>query len=273
MYAVIGKRPLSRQKGDTTLFNTFTFFIPCILMGIGIAIDVTIATTAKFRDTELSWKTWTVPITITHVCFPAIGYYLFWGASQMFPQAELALGIIGFFLVALFLYEVVCESAGYEPLFGISDFMSKMFGLEADDSRRFISILAVSWDALWSGPAKAAQATAGNWNDQEVFTSFFIAGTTVALIAQAALGIAFLLRKVRFRDIAKMARFNLVAKWVELSVIGGFGVLSFWHGVYGGGNLYGSIIIAGAMLATLFIRLSTRLLANELANARNAIED
>lgn len=250
-----------------------TFLLPCILMGIGIAIDVTIATTAKFRDTDLSWKTWTVPITLTHVCFPAIGYYLFWGVAQMYPQAELALGIVGFALVALFLYEVVCESAGYEPVFGISDFVSRMFGLEESDSRRFIAILAVSWDALWSGPAKAAQATAGGWSDQEVFVSFFIAGITVALIAQMALGIAFLLRKVRFHNIVAMARFNLVAKWVELSVIGGFGVLSLWHGIYGGGNLYGSIVIAGALLAVLFILLSTRLMVNEMADARDAIED
>lgn len=267
------QRPLVHLKGGATLFNTITFLIPCILMGIGIAIDVTIATTAKFRDTGLSWKTWTVPITLTHVCFPAVGYYLFWGAGQMFPQAELALGVIGFVLVALFLYEVVCESAGYEPVFGISDFVSKMFGLEEDDSRRFIAILAVSWDALWSGPAKAAQATAGNWSDQEVFLSFFIAGITVAIIAQLALGIAFLLRKVRFHNIMAMARFNLVAKWVELSVIGGFGVLSLWHGLLGDGDLYGSIVIAGTVLVILFGLMSTRLMTNEIADARDAIED
>ncbi len=242
-------------------------------MGVGIAIDVTIATTAKFRDTELSWKTWTVPITLTHVCFPAIGYYLFWGVGQVFPQAELALGIVGFALVALFLYEVICESAGYKPIFGISDFVSKMFGLEEDDSRRFIAILAVSWDALWSGPAKAAQATAGSWSDEEVFISFFVAGLTVAIIAQLALGIAFLLRKVQFRDALNMGRFNLVAKWFELSVIGGFGVLSLQQGLFGNGSLYSSIAIASIVLFVLFVCFLNGLLENEIADAREAVED
>lgn len=240
-------------------------------MGIGIAIDVTIATTAKFRDTGLSWWTWTAPISATHILFPAIGYYLFWGAGQMFPQAELWLGIIGFTLVALFLYEVICESVGTEPVVGISNLVGKVFHLEEDDSRRFVAILAVSWDALWSGPAKAAQASAGAWSNQEVFVSFFIAGLTVALIAQAALGIAFLLRKIQFRDITKMARFNLIAKWVELSVIGGFGVLSLWHGLSGNGNLYESIAFSAGFLGVVMLSMRHSLYANELAEAHEAM--
>ena len=49
------------------------FLFPCILMGVGIAIDVTSATLSKFRDRSLALKTWTVPITGTHVLFPATG--------------------------------------------------------------------------------------------------------------------------------------------------------------------------------------------------------
>ncbi|KXJ99803.1 MAG: hypothetical protein UZ19_OD1000301 [Parcubacteria bacterium OLB19] len=241
-------------------------------MGFGIAIDVTIATLSKFRDNDLSLKTWTVPITITHVVFPAIGYYFFWGMGVWLPSLQMILGIIGFLLVALFIYEVMCESMGTEPVFGISSFIAKFFGLEEDDSRRFVAILAVSWDALWSGPAKSAQADAGNWTNNEVFLSFFVAGLAVAIIAQVALGIAFLLRKVKFHNPESLARFNFWGKFVELSVIGGFGVLSLWHGLIDGGNLYISIIIASAIMFLVFTKYRKNLIESEMSEAQEAVD-
>jgi hypothetical protein len=241
-----------------------------MLMGIGIAIDVTIATLSKFRDTDLSLKTWTVPITLTHIGFPAVGYYLFWGMSETLPGTELMLGVIGFTLVALFVYEVLCEAIGVEPVFGISSFISRVFGLEEDDSRRFIAILAVSWDALWSGPAKAAQAAAGNWSNPEVFSSFFVAGLTVAVIAQLALIAAKQLRRINFKNTKGLARFNFYGKFVELSVIGGFGVLSLWQGL-GHGNLYQSIGISAVVLGIVFISFHKQMLRGELEEAADAI--
>lgn len=251
--------------------NVSNFWIPCILMGFGIAIDVTIATLSKFRDSDLSLKTWTVPITITHVVFPAIGYYFFWGMGVWMPSLHTILGIIGFLLVALFVYEVMCESIGKEPIFGISSFIAKFFGLEENDSRRFVAILAVSWDALWSGPAKAAQADAGNWTTNEVFLSFFVAGLAVAIIAQLALGIAFLLRKIQFHDSMMLAKFNFWGKYIELSVIGGFGTLSLWNGLLGNGNLYIAISITFIMMTIVFAKYREKLLNNELAEAEESI--
>lgn len=247
------------------------FWIPCILMGFGIAIDVTIATLSKFRDTELSLKTWTVPITVTHVVFPAIGYYFFWGMGVWLPTLQMILGITGFLLVALFLYEVLCESMGKEPVFGISSFIAKSFGLEEEDSRRFIAILAVSWDALWSGPAKASQADAENWTNNEVFLSFFIAGITVAVIAQIALVSAYWLRKIHFHNPERLASFNFWGKYTELSVIGGFGILSLWHGVFGGGNLYISIAITFAIMLYIFLRFREDIMNNEIEEAEEAV--
>ena len=240
-------------------------------MGIGIAIDVSLATVGKFRDSGLSLKTWTIPIMLTHIGFPAFGYYLFWGLSEAFPAAELALGLIGFTLVTLFIYEAICGWVGAQPIFGISAFISKVFGLEDDDSRRFVAILAVSWDALWSGPAKAAQAIAGHWNDAEVLGSFLVAGLTVAVIAQTALGVAFLLRKVKFTNAKSLAKFSYYGKLVELSVIGGFGVLSGWQGVFGNGNLYQSIAVSAAVLLFVFTILRKPLMANDMEEAEEAI--
>ena len=130
----------------------------------------------------------------------------------------------------------------------------------------------MSWDALWSGPAKAAQAAAGHWTTNEVFASFFVAGATVAVIAQLALFGAFWLRRIKFANSAAMARFNFWAKLMELSVIGGFGVLSLWQGLTGRGNLYWSIVIAFALLAIVFFIFREELMRNELTEAKEAIE-
>ncbi|HMO77809.1 MAG TPA: hypothetical protein PKA42_00685 [Candidatus Paceibacterota bacterium] len=181
--------------------------IPSTLMGVGIAIDVMLATVSKFRDDDLSFRNWTLPIMATHIGFPAIGYYGFWGLSQAYPALNPILGIVGALFVLLFLYEVAGEWIGYEPKFGISESIGKLFGFEENDARRLVAIMAVSWDALWSGPAKAAQAVTGGWTDSEVGWSFIIAGLVVAIAAQMSLRLALWMRKVKFNDATKMARY------------------------------------------------------------------
>ena len=74
---------------------------PSILMGVGIAIDVMLATISKFRDDDLSFKNWTLPIMATHIGFPAVGYYGFWGATQAWPWLGPTFGIIGAVFVVL----------------------------------------------------------------------------------------------------------------------------------------------------------------------------
>jgi len=230
-----------------------SFLIPSMLMGFGIAMDVFIATIAKFRDESLSWKTWTLPVTATHVLFPAFGYYLFWGLAIAFPVSKVFLGLIGFILVALFIYEVICETAGKTPVFGITTWVGNLFGFKANDTHLLIIILAVSWDALWSGPAKAAQATAGGWTNVEVGLSFIIAGLVVALMAELALLSAFILRKIEFKNPISLSRFNFYGLFVELSVIGGFGILSLWNAFSNEVSLYTSIAISTTILAITFI--------------------
>jgi len=226
-------------------FDFWGFWIPSVLMGFGIAIDVGLATVTKFRDQDMGWKNWTLPIIGTHILFPAAGYYLFWGLGRKFEMITPVLGVAGFFFVLAFVYEVVCETIGKEPIFAISGWLSGVMGLRENDSRRIIAILAVSWDALWSGPAKAAQALAGNWTTSEVFLSFPLAGVTVAAVAQIALLIAWTLQKKKFESAKQMAISIAWGKYLELSVIGGFGVLSLLQGT---GNIYWSVLVAAAIL-------------------------
>lgn len=250
----------------------YNFLLPSILMGGGIAIDVTIATLAMFMVAGLSAKSWTLPITATHVIFPAFGYYLFWGLSESVPILSSILGLIGFLLVALFIYEVLCESVGAEPIFGISAWIGGVLKLDEEDSRLFVRVLAVSWDALWSGPAKAAQADAGYWTVTEVILSFLVAGMTVAIIAQLALYTARFLKRRKFDSRSQMATWFVWGKWVELSVIGGFGILSLSHGLTGNGNLYVSIGFATGFLGVVMLSLRYELYANALADAHEAME-
>jgi hypothetical protein len=242
-----------------------------MLMGFGIAIDVALATVSKFHDRELSWKNWTLPIMATHIAFPAIGYYLFWGLGKEFAAISSLLGIIGFLFVLAFVYEVVCEAVGKEPIFGISEWMSKRMGLQENDTRRFIAILAVSWDALWSGPAKAAQAVAGSWGTKEVIFSFPVAGLTVALIAQISLGAAWLLRQKKFKSVERMAEWFVWGKYVELSVIGGFGILSLWQALTGEGNIYLSVVVAGIILLVVWATFSQKIVNSSFEEAQEAI--
>ncbi len=248
--------------------GTISFLIPSMLMGLGVAIDVFIATVVKFKDESLSWKSWTLPVTITHIAFPAIGYFLFYNLATTFPYAQTILGTIGFVLVALFVYEVVCEATGFTPVFGISETIGSIFNFGETEAKLFLAVLAVSWDALWSGPAKAAQATAGNWNDYQVVLSFAIAGLVVALMAELALTISKRLRHKQFDNPYTLARSNIIGKYFELSVIGGFGVLSLWQTFNSEATLYQSVSIAALLLIVVFVLLQKPLKQTQLEEAK-----
>ncbi len=251
-------------------FDFFSFWLPSILMGVGIAIDVAMATVSKFRDRTMSFQNWTLPIMGTHILFPAFGYYGFWGLRKEFSALTPVLGFVGFIFVFLFVYEVVCEAIGKEPVFGISSWFSDRMGLKEDDTRRIIAILAVSWDALWSGPAKAAQAAAGNWTIMEVVLSFPVAGMTVALVAEASLAVARILQRKKFESSEEMAWWFVWGKYFELSVIGGFGVLSLIQ-TFASGNIYFSVVIAGWVLACVWFVFAPEILESSRKDAKEAV--
>jgi hypothetical protein len=253
-------------------FDFFSFWLPSILMGVGIAIDVAMATVSKFRDRTMSFQNWTLPIMGTHILFPAFGYYGFWGLRKEFSILTPVLGGVGFLFVFLFVYEVVCEAIGKEPVFGISSWFSDLMGLKEDDTRRIIAILAVSWDALWSGPAKAAQAVVGNWTTSEVMLSFPVAGVTVALVAELSLAVARSLQRKKFDSVETLAQWFFWGKYVELSVIGGFGVLSLLQ-VFGTGNIYVGGFIAGFILRSVWVKFAREIELSSLDEAEEAIPE
>jgi hypothetical protein len=246
-----------------------TFLLPSILMGLGIAIDVAIATVARFRDGTMGFKNWTLPVALTHILLPAIGYYGWWYLGSEFEGWRLALGLIAFTLIALFIYEAFCEWIDSEPVIALSWLTDRIFGdVESGTKNQVIMIMAVSMDALWSGPAKAAQAESGGWTPFEVFVSFFIAGAVVAVVAQLALIAARALNRARFEDTKMLATYLVGGKYFEATILFGFGVLSLWNALapwLGLGALYPSIAIAAALMLVLWLGFYRRLYAEQLA--------
>lgn len=199
-------------------------------MGVGIAIDVAIATVSRFRDGSMTLLTWTVPVVGTHIVLPAIGYYGWWYLGASFHQLGLILGLSAFLMISIFLYETFCDWINAAPLVSLKP-LTRVFlrGADSSTATRVVAILAVSMDALWSGPAKAAQAESAAWTPVEVLISFLIAGLVVAVVAEASLLISKLLRRVDFRNIRRLAMLLVGGKFLEASVLWAFGLLSLWN--------------------------------------------
>jgi hypothetical protein len=192
------------------------YFVSCILLGLGIAIDVALATVGMarlLRDPAVR-SFWVRNVTAAHIVLPMIGYYGFAAIAQLAPQSHVLLGLLASGLVLWFLASQLRD--------WLQDF-------EATDPRRIslFAVLAVSWDALWSGPAKSAQAL--TWTALETAASFFVAGGIVAAIAILAAHLAPLIldRLQSNLGIRRLAWQEVVAQWLEFSVIAFFGTLSF----------------------------------------------
>ena len=249
------------------------YWLPCILMGAGIALDVLLATIAQFNDERLNFRNWTLPVTITHIIFPATGYYLFYLGSGSGSIALSMLGLIGAFVLGLYLYELICEWIDKRPFFAIAsstlNYVERLLKINAEDvmdknnrqellsnRERVILILAVSWDALFSGPAKSAQADAGQWTQSEVIYSFIIAGLVVAVVAQIAMALKSKLAK----DTSGKGRASLIARtvlgrYLEVTIIGAFGMMSLWnagHWFWGHPSLWICLIFSGYSFGVLF---------------------
>jgi hypothetical protein len=152
-------------------------------MGLGIGFDVVLGTFSriKYLTPETGWL-WVRRIAFTHICFPMIGYYGFIELFYLFPYLRILLGIVAFGLIVYFLIDIVKGWLEKEN--------------ETDETHPFAwaVVLTVSWDALFSGPAKSSQAL--NWNQTEVFLSFVFAGLVVTILAITAVQISFFIQRI-----------------------------------------------------------------------------
>lgn len=182
-----------------------SFYLACLLMGLGIGADVLLATLTRSQHLNLvsTASVWIIGVTLTHTFFPALGYAMTYYSVSALPIVTPLIGLIAFALIAHFL---MSEWAQEDAQSGHQHLVT--FGL----------ILAVSWDALWSGPAKSAQVS--DWNVLTVIASFFVVGFVVNVCAFLGLIIGRVLNG-RLRE-----DYQTFMLWLQYSVIGYFAWLA-----------------------------------------------
>lgn len=192
-------------------FALFDFIIASLLMGLGIGADVAVATVARAGQlsTVRVAVIWVVGVSLTHTLFPMLGYLLTYFSIQMQPGLEPVIGLMAFGCIFVYLKNELIElSRPKQPSQGRQ--LMVTLGL----------ILAVSWDALWSGPAKSAQVI--GWPELFVWGSFLVVGAFVSLLAIVSLTFG-----IKVKQSLQQTRLSQwFAHWVQYSVIGYFGLLA-----------------------------------------------
>ncbi|WP_281559060.1 hypothetical protein [Thalassomonas sp. RHCl1] len=192
------------------------FICASVFMGLGVGVDVAAATFARANQLKALALVllWVIGVSLTHSLFPMLGYLLTYFSVNALPALTPVIGIIAFACIALYLKS---ELTHFSPAASTRP---------AQDKQLLVTcgvILAVSWDALWSGPAKSAQVV--GWPETWVWLSFAIVGVVVALLAITSLLLA--------RQLAKQftcTKAGLAANWLsaalQYTVIGYFGLLA-----------------------------------------------
>lgn len=235
-------------------FALFDFIMASLLMGLGIGSDVAIATFAKAnRLTSLRTAFfWIAGVSFTHTIFPMIGYLLTYFSLQLHPNIEPIIGLIAFSFILFYLIGELTDFIKPQP--------------DSEDRQILVTlglILAVSWDALWSGPAKSAQVI--GWPELFVWLSFIIVGVFVSILA--ILSLTFALRFKQHVQNAKNTRW--VIYWLQYTVIGYFGLLALFNYTLGLQFFWWQTLLCSAVIIALFMsppvkKLSIRKLIIEI---------
>ena len=194
------------------IFDEYLVFVcASTLMALGIGIDAALATFVRSGQFKNNWQTiyWIIGVVVTHTVFPMVGYFLAYMSVQQVPILAPVIGLCAFILVGHFLYSELLQDNEDE-----SDHSSWItIGL----------ILAVSWDALWSGPAKSAQVL--DWSQWMIWLSFLWVGAVVCLLCITS----FYLGKGLLINLKNNPKFLPYVLWLQFSVIGYFGWLALFR--------------------------------------------
>ncbi len=187
--------------------------LACLIMGFGIGIDVALATFFHQRllRSKKSIVFWLVGVTLTHTLFPMIGYLLAYTGVNTLPVISPLIGILAALCISYFIYQ---------ELYAIDNKVGDVNEKKSPHLMVTLGlILAVSWDALWSGPAKSAQVI--SWPEFWVWASFFIVGLVVFLFAMLSCLLA--------KKFNRMMMNEGFSQWLQLSIISYFGLLAFFR--------------------------------------------
>lgn len=231
-------------------------------MGLGIGLDAAMVTSLKASTmrSRLVAFIWVSGITFTHTVFPMIGYLLSHTGAKYFPTFSPIVGLLAFLLIGYYLLQ---------ELFYCADENDET---HSDGQALIITIgliLAVSWDALWSGPAKSAQVI--HWPETAVLVSFILVGFFVAVLSITALLIAqssavkrYLLG-IRWLSTSDLEWFG---RWCQYTIFGYFGLLALTRYTFQLDIAYELILLFCALVMALLLRTSAVLkLRQQLSDA------
>jgi hypothetical protein len=225
----------------------FDFMLASLLMGLGIGLDVAVATAARAKQlsTIRLATIWIVGVSVTHTVFPMFGYLLTYFSLQMQPAIEPIIGLLAFTCIFYYLKSELTEL--------------KQSKKQGDEKQLMVTlglILAVSWDALWSGPAKSAQVI--GWPEFLVWVSFLLVGAFVSVMAIASLSFA-----LRAQQSIKESRMSIwLSLWAQYSVIGYFGLLAILRYTLNIHIYWWQVLIMAALLMAIVMSLLIAKVAN-----------
>ncbi|NTS76461.1 hypothetical protein HR060_06220 [Catenovulum sp. SM1970] len=182
----------------------FDYVYACGLMALAIGTDVVMATLLQRQALQKHGllNTWLVGVSLSHTLLPAAGYLLTLASMHFIPTITPWVGVFAFVCIAIFLYQEF--TASDEDVDSLSHFRLITFAL----------ILTVSWDALWSGPAKSAQVV--GWQQWHIISSFFVVGLLVWSMAKFSLWVA------QFKFPIASSYGVWLGRWLQFSVLGYF---------------------------------------------------
>lgn len=212
------------------------FYTVSTMSGLGIAIDVAIATIAMFRhlDSKQKQTLWTGGVGLSHILLPILSGSLTAGIEQASKGSDhsnivnRALSAGGFGLIIKFLYEEINgDNENENPEKDI---------LNAQNLSKYLAaIWAVSVDAAVSGPAKYKQASNQNWSLEKTLKSVTIGGLTVSLVAFSALKLANKLRE-KYTENSNVEEFleknDSTIMAIEAFILNYFGVDALLNGTF-----------------------------------------
>jgi hypothetical protein len=212
------------------------FYTVSTMSGLGIAIDVAIATIAMFRhlDSKQKQTLWTGGVGLSHILLPVLSGSLTAGieqASEGSNHSDIvnrALSAGGFGLIIKFLYEEI--NGDDENKHTEKDILNAQ-----NLSKYLAAIWAVSVDAAVSGPAKYKQASNQNWSLEKTLKSVTIGGLTVSLVAFSALQLANKLRE-KYTENSNVEEFleknDSTIMAIEAFILNYFGVDALLNGTF-----------------------------------------
>ena len=200
--------------------SVLDFGFACALMALGIGTDVALATVARASQLKTARTVfiWVLGVSLTHTLFPMLGYLMTYFSVQVVPFLTPLIGLFAALCIFWFLHNEFKSLNSAE--------VSDENHASGDNQRLLISlglILAVSWDALWSGPAKSAQVI--GWPELLVWMSFLLVGAAVSTLALSSIVFARVIEPLLLRR----RNMHLSILWLQYSVVGYFGYLALFR--------------------------------------------